>query len=49
MNPVRKQAEARREGLAVVLRNPRDNSIAGEGGIHALVVAGSTKRPKVVS
>src|SRR6267378_2626762 len=39
-------AEARREGFAVVVRDSGDNTVAGEGGIEALVVAGSDEEAK---
>src|SRR6266436_6570885 len=39
-------AEPRCEGFAVVVRNAGDNTVAGEGGIHALVVAGSDEEAK---
>src|SRR5260370_5224347 len=39
-------AEARREGFAVIVRDARDDSISGESGIHALVMAGGGEEPE---
>ena len=37
-------SQARREGFAVIVRDARDNTIAGEGGIRPLVAAGSDEQ-----